>query len=114
MKAQPLRMRWLSVLLLVGLVSQAAVAATHSALALHPGATHEQPAGDEEREGHDPTSCSFCRVAPAFVHGLVVSPLSLPIGADAIRYRLDATPAPPGQALWARPASRAPPSLSNA
>ncbi|MDJ0868700.1 MAG: hypothetical protein QNK03_21510 [Myxococcota bacterium] len=113
MKAQPLKERWLSALLLVGLVSQAAVAATHSALPVHP-ATQERPANDEEREGHDPTSCSFCRMAPAFVHGLVVSPLSLPIGADAMRHRVDAIPATLGQTLWARPASRAPPSPPNA
>ncbi len=114
MKAQAPRKRWLSAMLLVGLVAQAGVAATHSTLPVHPGATHEQPADGGERGGHDPASCSFCRIAPAFEHGLVVSPLSLPIGADAIRRSVDAIPATPGQALWARPASRAPPSPPSA
>ena len=109
MKAQPPRKRWLSALLLLGLVLQTAVGATHSTLGVHPGdTTHEQPA-DGERSGHDPASCSFCRIAPPFGHGLLASPLSLPIAADAIRYSVAAIPALAGQALWARPAARAPP-----
>jgi hypothetical protein len=112
MKAQPVRKRRLSALLLVGLLSQTAFAARHSTLAVHPGdTTHERPADGKEGGGHDPASCSFCRIAPAFGHGLLSSPLSLPIAADAIRRGVDAIPALPGQAVWARPAARAPPSL---
>ena len=110
MKARAPGRGWLSALLLVGLVAQAGVAATHSTLPAHAGATHGQPADDEERERHDPASCSFCRSAPAFEHGLVASPLSLPIDARAIRRSFGVVPVTRGEAPWARPAPRAPPS----
>lgn len=111
MKARAPRGRWLCAMLLVGLVAQVAAAATHS---IHPDAIHEQPADGDEHGRHDPGSCSFCRIAHAFEQGLSVSPLSVPIGTLAIRHRFAVIPAMPGQAPWARPASRAPPCATSA
>ncbi len=114
MKAQPHRKRWLAVLLLVGLVGQTAVAASHSILPVGSGIPHEHPADQGERDEHDPTSCSLCRIAPAFAHGLFVSPLTLPIDAGSTRRSIDAVDVIPGRTPWSTPASRAPPSPPNA
>ena len=114
MKPRAPRWRWLSAMLLAGFVAQAAVAATHSSLAVHTGATHEHPAHGEEHGRHDPVSCSFCRIAPAFEHGLFVLPLSLPIDARPLRCGIGVVPPTPDQPPWARPASRAPPSAPSA
>ena len=110
MKAQPFRMHCLCALLLVGLATHAALAATHSSVAVYPGATHAQPADGESGGGHDPASCSFCRIAPAFEHALSAPPLCLPIGVEVIRDRIDALPAPRPQRPWSSAVSRAPPS----
>ncbi len=110
MKTLPLRTRWLSALLLLGFTAQSGVAATHSSFVVSPGATHEQPADGERGEGHDPASCSFCRIAPALDHALFGAPPCLPMGVEAIREPAHALSALRPDRVWSSAISRAPPS----
>ena len=109
MKTRHPRARGLCAILLLGFVAQTAFGATHASHPGHPGAAREQPADDEERGGHEPASCSFCRTASAVGHGLAAAPFALTLDAEAIRHPSAATPTPASLAPWARPASRAPP-----
>jgi hypothetical protein len=107
MKAQPPAKRWLTALLLVGLWTQAAVAAVHLSTPFSVGAGHEQPTDGDERGRHDPASCSFCRIASILDHALSAPSPWLPIDSDAVR-PAEALPGP-RPVLFTRPTSRAPP-----
>ena len=107
----------LVVLLVAGLVAQAALAATHLDLELDlelpvaAAAGAEAPGGDAH-EGHEAGSCLLCRAAPALDHGLHAAPLQTLRASEGI-HRVDRPLAPlHSAALLSRPSTRAPPSPS--
>jgi hypothetical protein len=102
-------MRCLCALLLVGFSAQTALASAHPSIPVPSGIVHEHPMDDDRREGHDPASCSFCRIFSFFEHGLPVPSLCGPLLADAPQAGLEALPAPRGNQSFDRPTSRAPP-----
>jgi hypothetical protein len=99
-------MRWICALLLVGF---SALAAAHPPIPIPSHVVHQQPMDDDSRQGHDPTSCPFCRILSLFEHGLPVPPLCIPLVADALRVGLEASPAARTDQFFDRPISRAPP-----
>jgi hypothetical protein len=102
-------MRWICALLLVGFSTQTALATAHPSIPVPSGVVHEHPMDDDPREGHDPASCSFCRILSFFEHGLPVASLCGPLLADTPRDGLEVMPAPRAKQFFDRPSSRAPP-----